>query len=273
MNNELFLPDFNRDRFENSSNENGFTYWYASDLMKQLGYETWHSFQKSINKSMTTCNTLSIPIIENFVHVERTIEGKKVLDFKLSRFGCYLVAMNSDTKKQSVALAQAYFATLAGAVNDYLEEASNVERINVREEITESERSLSGVAKMAGVTEYGLFQNAGYRGLYNKNISQLKVMRGVDVSRSLLDFMGKEELAANLFRITQTELKIKHDGIKGQGKLEATAHSVGKEVRETMIKISNVTPESLPVSEDIKKVKSRLKVTNKTIKKIDKKKK
>jgi DNA-damage-inducible protein D len=259
--------------FESNSKENGFTFWYSSDLMGLLGYESSGSFQKAINKAMATCTSLNIPIIENFVQEIRIVEGKQVNDIKLSRFACYLTVMNGDTKKREVAKAQACFATLAGAVQHYLEEAEKVERLQIRDEISERETSLSSVVKQAGVAVYGYFQNAGYRGMYNKNISQLKQIRGVDGKRSLLDFMGKEELAANLFRITQTELKIKNEKIYGQSRLEDAAHEVGRKVRKTMIEISNVAPENLPKHEDINEVKKGLKKKGKELKLIDQKKK
>lgn len=265
----LFGPDFTGNHFENQSKENGFTFWMASDLMHLLGYESWTSFNKAINRAMTTCNTLSIPIMENFTQVEVITDGKSGFDYKLSRFACYLVVMNADNKKPSVAQAQAYFATLAGAVHNYLEEANKVERLVMRDEISDREGSLSGVVKQAGVENYAFFQNAGYRGMYNKNISQLKLIRNIPTNRSPLDFMGKEELAANLFRITQTELKIKQDNITGQKGLESAAESVGKKVRKTMMEISGVPPEMLPKSEDIKKVKTELKSKSKHIKSID----
>lgn len=262
------FTDFSSDNFEDRCRENGFVHWFASELMTFLGYETWVSFEKAINKAMTTCNTLGIPIMENFCQISKEEEGKTVYDFKLSRFACYLVVMNADNKKAPVAQAQAYFATLAGAIQNYLAEAEKVERINIRSEVSEREESLSSVAFKAGVTNYPFFQNAGYRGMYNKNINALKTMRNIPANRTLLDFMGKEELAANLFRITQTELKIKQDNIKGQSRLENTAETVGKKVRKTMIDISGVAPEKFAAVEDIKKVKTELKSKSKEIKKI-----
>lgn len=270
---ELFMCNFSEDNFEKFSHENGFTYWYASDLMKLLEYENFNTFQKAINRAMTTCNTLNIPIYDNFHQEQITRDGKVVIDFRLSRFACYLTVMNADSRKPSVAMAQAYFATLAGAVHNYLEEANRVERLVIREEVSEREASLSGVVHKAGINNYAFFQNAGYRGMYNKNISQLKQIRNIPSNKSPLDFMGKEELAANLFRITQTELKIKQDNIKGQGMLEYTAESVGKKVRQTMKDISGVLPENLPAHEDIKDVKKQLKEKSKQIKKIDHQKK
>lgn len=274
---DIFHFDFSKENFESFARENGFTYWWASDLMVLLGYESETSFAKAINKAMTTCNTLNIPIPENFEQVLKIDENKKnktsKYDTKLSRFACYLVVMNSDPKKAAVAKAQVYFATIAGAVQDYIQEVDKIERVVIRDEVTEREKSLHGVAHQAGVSNYAFFQNAGYRGMYNKSINQLKSLRKIDNSRTLLDYMGKEELAANLFRITQTELKIKQEQITGQSRLEVAAESVGRKVRKTMIEISNVAPENLPKKEDIKKVKSELKAKNKEFKRIDKPKK
>ncbi len=270
---ELFPPEFTGEHFEERCKENGFTYWMAADLMVLLGYESATTFAKAISKAMVTCNTLGIPIFENIIQIETTVDGKQAIDYKLSRFACYLTVMNADGKKPAVARAQAYFATLAGAVDSYLDQVDKVERVIVRDEVTEGEKSLSGVAHKAGVQNYGFFQNAGYRGMYNKNMKDLKTIRGVPENRTLLDFMGKTELAANLFRITQTEEKIKQENIYGQNSLESAAKMVGQTVRSTMQKISGVVPENLPGGEDIKKVRANLKLTGKQMKSIDKKKK
>lgn len=274
MNNlTLFDSEFQEDRFESNCKENGFTYWLARDLMHMLGYESWTSFKKAIDKAMVTMTTLDIDLSDNICQITNIVDGKNEIDFKLSRLSCYLVAMNADNKKLSVAKAQAYFANLAGAVQNYLTEAESVERINTRSEVSEREKSLSGIAHASGIESYPLFQNAGYRGMYNKNMKSLRTMRGIPEKKSLLDFMGKEELAANLFRITQTELKIKNDNIYGQKPLERTAESVGKEVRETMKRISGIAPEDLPAHEDIKQVKKEIKEKGKALKKIDSNKK
>ena len=268
-----FFKSFNEAEFENISNENGFTYWWATDLMKLLGYESLNSFQKAINKAMTTCNTLNIQIMENFIQEKREIENKNIIDFKLSRFACYLTVMNSDSKKPNVAKAQGYFANLAGAVHNYLLEAEKVARLEIRAELSDRENSLKGVVNKAGIEEYGLFQNAGYRGMYNKNINQLKQNRNIESKKSLPEFMGKEELAANLFRLTQTEIKINNELIEGQRNLENAAFGVGKDVREAMIKISKVAPEDLPKHPSILEVKKEIKDKRNELKKIDTKKK
>jgi DNA-damage-inducible protein D len=258
--------------FDDLANENGFTYWWASDLMRMLGYHSLDAFMKPVQKAMATCATLSIDIMENFVQQNRVDEegGRPVRDYRLSRFACYLAAMNADTKKPEVARAQAFFAALAESFRRYVEQAEDVERVYVREEISIHERVLISTAKESGVTEYALFQNAGYRGLYNMNIRDLRARKGMPASRSPLDFMGGVEMAANLFRITQTDLKLKNDNIVGQKPAEQVARAVGKEVRQAMRKISGVNPEDLPVAEDIRKIRGDLKASQKEFKKLDK---
>jgi DNA-damage-inducible protein D len=266
---------FEKDRpsFDDIGQKNGFRYWYARDFMKMLGYSEFSNFKKAINKAMTVCMTLNIEVMQNFQQIDRDIEGKKQPDYRLSKFACYLVAMNGDVKKPEVAKAQAYFITLTEAFKQYVMEAENVERIAVRGEISEREKSLNAVAHDAGVENYGYFQNKGYLGLYNMHLKDLKEWKGIPKDRSPLDFMGKEELAANLFRITQTEAKVRNEAIKGQKELEKTAFSVGREVRETMERISGTKPEDLPIASDINKVKSTIKSTQKEFVKLEKGKK
>lgn len=249
-----------------------FTFWLASQYMHMLGYESYTSFKKAINKAMTTCMTLDIDMLENFEQVRSVIDGKSETDYKLSRFACYLVAMNADNKKLKVAQAQAFFAATAETIRRYVDSTEDVERVLIRDELSAHEKTLSAAASKAGVVGkgYALFQNAGYRGMYNMNLGQLKKYKGQQqTSRSLLDYMGKDELAANLFRLTQTELKIQNDGVKGQRQAEITAESIGRKVRKTMLDISGVKPEDMALSEDIKKVKTSLKQTQKGLKKLD----
>ena len=263
---DIFHFEDSKASFNDISYENGFTYWLASDLMKALGYQSFNSFKSSINKAVGACQALNIPIMENFQQIGQ-------YDYKLSRFACYLVAMNSDPKKHNVALAQAYFAATAEAFRKYIQESEDVERILIRDEISGHEKQLSSTANSAGVKNYALFQNAGYRGMYNMNLKKLKSIKDVPETRSPLDFMGKEELAANLFRITQTEAKIKNENIYGQRNAEMAAEGVGRKVRETMMEISGTRPEALPIRDDIKKVKSAIKASHKDFKKLDNKRK
>lgn len=256
--------------FEAMGHENGFRSWYASDLAKLLGYESHSGFQQAVNKAMTACNALGISIMDNFVEESRQVEGGTIRDFKLSRFACYLAAMNGDVRKPLVALAQAYFVRLAEACQLYIEQAEGIERVQIRAELTDRERGLSGVAKQHGVVEYAFFQNAGYRGLYNMNMSQLRMLKGIPQGRSPLDFMGKEEMAANLFRITQTEARIRNENIRGQNSLENAAETVGRKVRQTMVQTSGNRPENLPAAEDIKRVHKNLKSAHRGMRKLDK---
>ena len=250
-------------------NENGFRFWYASDLAKLLGYETFASFFQAVNKAMTACNALGIAIMDNFAEEMRQVDGKMIRDYRLSRFACYMSAMNGEVRKPMVALAQSYFVKLAEACQIYLEQAEGIERVQIRAEISDRERSLSGVAKAQGVEEYAFFQNAGYRGLYNMNLGHLRLLKNVPEKRSPLDFMGKQEMAANLFRITETEAKIRNENIRGQRDLETAAETVGRRVRQTMVKTSGSRPESLPPAEDIKEVHKKLKFANRGMRKLD----
>jgi len=231
--------------FEDFGYANDLYCWYAIDLMKFLGYENFETFcGTAINKAIAVCTTLKIPILDNFIQCQRD----NISDYKLSRFACYLTAMNADVRKPRVAAAQAYFATIAESFQRYIRESTDVERVTIRDDISDRETSISSTVKRAGVENYAYFQNSGYLGMYNMNIAKLRTLKGVPKTRSPLDFMGREELAANLFRLTQTELKIRREDIKGQKPLEKTARSVGKVVRETMIKTGGVAPETLPLS-------------------------
>jgi DNA-damage-inducible protein D len=262
----VFSSDPNQSSFEQHARQNKVTYWLSSDLMRFLGYDDKGIFRKAISKAQIACANLEIPVEDNFIACNND-DG--VPDIKLTRFACYLVAMNADARKPQVAQAQVYFAALAESVRQYFEHVESVERIQIRGDISEREKSLGGIAKEAGVQEWGLFQNSGYRGMYNLNLNQLKILKGVPENRTPLDFMGKTELAANLFRITQTEEKIKNQNIRGQRNLEIAAENVGREVRQTMIRVSGQSPENLPSSEDIRKVKKEIKQTHKKFKKLD----
>lgn len=265
---DLFHLQDDRPNFEALAQENGFTYWLKSSLSKSLGYDDSKSLEKATNRAMTVCLTLNIPVFENFVQIESSADKH---DFKLSRFACYLTVMNADVRNPLVARAQAYFAGLAEAFADSTK-GDSVERVLIRGEISDREGTLSSTAKTHGVENYAYFQNAGYRGMYNMNLSNLKNYKGMGekTKGSLLDFMGKDELAANLFRITQTEAKIRNEKIRGQPNLERTAEVVGRDVRNTMIKISGQKPEELRLeASSISDVKKGLKSTHRELKKID----
>ncbi len=270
MNTELFHFEPNKKSFEDFSQENGAKFWYASDFAKMLGYESFEGFRKAINRAMVACDTLNIPIDDNFTATKRDIDGRQVSDYKLTRFACYLTAMNGDVKKTEVAAAQAYFVTISEAFLKYVQAQDGVERVVIRSEVSDQEKSLNSTVHKAGIVNYEFFQSEGYRGLYNMSFSKVKEIKRITTQRSPLDFMGRQELAANLFRITQTEAKIINDEIVGQKRLEQTAYHVGQEVRNTMKKISGQVPENLPPAEDISLVKKGLKGAQKEFARLDK---
>ena len=267
---EVFHFEDDKPSFEQFGHDNGFRYWLASDLMRMLDYTTMQPILNAVNKAMSACGQLNISIPENFSETTTATGGK---DWKLSRFACYLTVMNGDPKKPKVAAAQAYFISMAEAFRQYVQEAEHVDRVVIRGDVSEREKALSGTAFARGVTNYAFFQNAGYRGMYNLDLNQIKRLKHVPNGRSVLDFMSKTELAANLFRITQTEEKIRNEDITGQKPLERTAESVGKEVRATMARISGVAPERLAPAQDIQEVRAGLRKAGKEFARIDKKKK
>lgn len=270
MQNELSLFEGENPDFENLSHQNGNLYWYASVLMKALGYTEFKPNIQPILKACQVCINTGIDPMEHFIHFENEIEGKKFRDIKLTRFACYLVVMNADIKKPNVSKAQAYFAAFTTAIHQYFVEQQDIERIDLRGQISENEKILSSTAKQAGVTNYAYFQNKGYLGLYNMPLSQIKAIKGIPENRTPFDFMGAEELGANIFRVTQTDAKIKREKIKGQKNLEKAAFNVGRMVRDVLIQNGSTLPEDLPPSEDIKQIKSGLKKTHKAFNKNDK---
>jgi DNA-damage-inducible protein D len=269
---EIEIIDNNFPSFEDFKNENGITYWWASDIMKMLSYPDMKSFQKVIDRATKALISLNIPIYENIIHQTREVDGNKTHDFKLTRFACYLVVMNGNPNIPEVASAQVYFAQQTRKFELFIQGQEDIERVAIREEITEGNKSLSSVAKNAGVEDYAKFQNAGYLGLYNMPNWKLAKKRNID-SKKLLDSMGRMELAANLFRITQTEERIKNQNVEGQNDLERTHQVVGESVRKIVIENTGTTPENLPQSKFIPELKQELKKGHKNMLKEDRKKK
>ena len=250
--------------FEGLAEVNGDTLWSARELCSVLGYASYSSFRRGpIARAMTACMAADIPTEENF-HISRAAQ-----DVRLTRFGCYLVAMNADPKKSEVARAQAYFASIAEAFVQDLTDAEDVERVYIRSEVTEHEKGLSATAQAHGVQSYGRFRNAGYRGMYNMNINEIRTLRGAPGKRSPLDYMGSRELAANLFRIQETDAKIQHDDIRGQWSLEGAAYDVGSRVREFVHETGGQYPEELDSADDIKHSHRRLKQAHKGFRQLD----
>lgn len=264
-NNELTFEDFKQ--------ENGITYWWASDLMKMLGYTDLKIFiDKPVQKATKVLMSLGITHFNEIKHEMRDVNGESVQDAKMTRFACYLTAMNSDVKKPEVAAAQAYFASQTQKFELLVSTGDQFERLLTREELAEGQKSLASVVKNAGVEDFAKFQNAGYLGMYNMPSWKLEKKRGVAKGK-LFDYMGRSELAANLFRVTQTEERIKYKGIKGQNNIEQAHHEVGKEVREIIVKNIGKTPENLIQEQPLPQVKKELKQGHKKMIQEDKPKK
>lgn len=266
----LVFEEGNQLTFDDFANQNGIVYWYASDLAMMLGYSDMQAINKAINKAYAVCNNLNIPIIDNFIQASSSNTPN---DLKMTRFACYLTVMNGNISNPKVAAAQAYFASLAAEIHAAYQSAEEVDRVYLRGDISDREKTLSHIAYKHGVDNYAFFQNAGYRGMYNMNIKALKNKKGLfDDKASLLDYMNNEELAANIFRVTQTEAKIRNQNLQGQAALENAAETVGRAVRNVMIQNTGTAPEDLKLSEDkINKIQSNIKKTHKALTKHDKK--
>jgi DNA-damage-inducible protein D len=250
-------------------NEYGAEYWSARDLQSCLGYGQWRRFEDAIKRAITSCEQSGNEPLYHFAGAGKMIPlGKgglrEVPDFHLSRFACYLIAQNGDSRKPEIALAQKYFAIQARRqeLSDQL--AADQERLEMRRQTAEEFKALSGAAGDAGVQGrmFGVFHDAGYKGLYgglgNKAIRERK---GIPENENLMDRMNATELAANQFRMTQTRDKLAREGLVGQQRAIDTHEQVGREVRAAIHKIGGELPENIAPAEHIKQVEQRIKST------------
>ena len=236
--------------------QNGNEYWYARELSKVLEYRDWRNFQKVVDKAIISAKN-SVSDNGNWV-VEvnkpiKTGKGKEELikDYKLSRYICYLIVQNADSSKEVVALGQTYFAVQTRK-QELLEEYNLLpeddKRLKSRKEIRTGNRTLSRTAINAGVKNLDKFHNAGYKGLYNgetaDDIAKRKKLR---YREEILDNMGSDELAANLFRISQINQKLIRDNIKGEKDSNSAHYEVGKKVRKAIADIGGIMPEDMPL--------------------------
>lgn len=265
------MGDFSIEKFEADCRENGIRFWYAHEFMKSLGYDNWTAFQRVITKAMGSCARLGIDPTEAFCRATYMDGGREVTTYKLTRFACFLVSMHADSGKPEVAKAKTILAGIAALLVEERIAESDLGRIETRDDLKAAERQLSGVAQDAGLEnwQYGIFKDAGFRGMYNMSLEQLKFRKGVETGAVLYDFMGLEELAGNLFRVTQTAVRVKTKGVRGLPALKQTAHSVGQEVRGIMTRNGGAPPETLPISENINLVQRRLKSANRAMTKMD----
>lgn len=263
----LFHFDEGRTSFEDLARPNGTDTWSARDFMAALGYASWESFQPVLGRAQKAVIGSGHDVTAHFQREEVLGVGH---DVRLTKFACYLVAMNASPSKPQVARAQAYFATLAAVVQEVISGAGDIERVLIRSELTEENRHLSGLAKARGAAtglDFALFMDAGYRGLYNMSRRRLAEHKGLhgDAAGRLMDFMGSRELAANLFRVAETRAAIESQNIRGNAALQRTHEQVGRRVRTTMQENTGALPEDLPPAPDIKQVVSDLKRTAKAL--------
>jgi DNA-damage-inducible protein D len=253
----------------------GNEFWDARDLQKLLEYSDYRNFLNTVEKAKEACKTTGIPVGDHFVDATEMVDigsgaSRAVETLRLSRYACYLTAQNGDARKKPIAFAQTYFAiqTRRQEVQDddlagYTPLPEDEKRLLLRDEIKVHNKKLASAAKNAGVVlplDFAIFQNAGYQGLYGGlDRAGIQRRKGIKAKQNILDYMGSTELAANLFRATQTEEKLRRDNVKGKGAANETHYAVGRKVREAIADIGGTMPENLPKAEDIVKVGRRLK--------------
>lgn len=243
--------------------ENGIEYWEARELMPILGYEKWEKAEEVIARAARACINSGQDVDNHFHRTGKMVEigsnaVREVINYKLDRYACYLIAQNGDSKKSEIANAQTYFAIQTSRQEVFEKLPDTGKRLFIRNEISEHNKKLFKTARRAGVSKFGLFNDAGYRGLYGMPLSDIEKTKGIKKGE-LLDKAGSTELAANLFRITQTDEKIKNDGIYGEENASRTHFMVGGKVRQTIKDIGGILPERLPTEKHIKEVKKEIK--------------
>lgn len=234
--------------------DKGNEFWYARDLQRVLEYSEWRNFFKVVEKAKIACDSSSILVSMHFVDVNKMVEiGNNTLrevdDIKLTKYACYLIAMNGDPRKEVIALAQTYFAVKTNEQEQLELQKEDKLRLQIRQDIKEHNTSLAEAANQAGIKEpkdYAIFQNEGYKGLYGGlGVRQIHAKKGLKKSQKILDHMGSTELAANLFRATQTDEKLRREGIKGKEQANKVHYDVGAKVRQTIEELGGTMPENL----------------------------
>ena len=236
--------------------ENGVEFWYARELMTMLEYKQWRRFEEVIERAKEACENSNIKVDEHFASVGKTSKmpngGKKIIkDYKLTRYACYLIAQNGDSRKKAIAMAQTYFAVQTRKQEitrkEYESLSEDEKRLYTRKNVRDKNKYLFDTAKAAGVKNYGKFNNYGYRGLYNgETAKDIANRKGISPKEDILDYMSSTELAANLFRITQTDEVLKNKNIDNENDACRTHHNVGQAVRQTIKRIGGTMPEDLP---------------------------
>lgn len=257
----FFFDDEEKNSFEDIKHfdEDGQEYWLARELSKLLEYKDFRNFELTIFKAMESCKNSANNVADHFVDVTEMVAigsnaTREFPSYKLSRYACYLIAQNGDPRKEVIALAQTYFAvqTRKQELQENFDSLTeDQKRLAIRSDLKEHNKSLVEAAKQAGVEtqmDYATFQNKGYQGLYGGLGAQdIHKRKGLKKSQKILDYMGSEELAANLFRATQTDAKLRRENVQGKDAANAVHYSVGAKVRQTIEELGGTMPEDLPV--------------------------
>ena len=250
----------------------GNEYWEARELQQILGYKEWRYFQLVIEKAQIACSQSNCSIGSHFGVYTKIVKAgvttKTVIDYKLSRYACYLIVQNANPKYENVALGQTYFALQTRKMEltevEYNKLSEDGKRLYRRRQTKEGNKWLYNIAKASGVKNYDRFTNAGYKGLYNgETADDIAKRKRLRYRKEILDYMGSEELGANIFRITQTEAKLKRENINNEKDACDTHYNVGRVVRKAIADLGGTMPEDLPTPE-----KSIRELENKELKKI-----
>ena len=260
------------------TDENGVEFWYARELMPILQYSNWQNFEKIVNKAKISCENSNINVLDHFTDISKMVQigsgaERKQQDYELTRYACYLIAQNGDSRKKVIALAQTYFAVQTRkqeiTEKEYSMLTEDEKRFYQRNLTRKGNYSLNQAAKKAGVKNFDKFHNAGYKGLYNgETADDIAKRKGLRYREDILDNMGSTELIANLFRISQTEEKLVRDNIQSEKEANKTHYNVGAKVRKTIKELGGTMPENLPTPK--KSLKQLEKENRKSLKKQDK---
>ncbi len=255
-------------------NENGIEFWFARELQLVLDYKEWRKFEGVVQRAIKACKNSDINDLDHFVGADKMVQigsgaERMQKDYKLTRYACYLIAQNGDPRKEVIALAQTYFAIQTRkqeiGEKEYSLLTEDEKRFYQRDLTRKGNYSLNQTAKKAGVKNFDRFHNSGYKGLYNgETADDIAKRKGLRYREDILDNMGSEELAANLFRITQTESRLKKDNICSEKEANKTHYNIGKNIREVIAKNGGTMPEDLPTPK--KSLKQLEKENKKTLK-------